>query len=89
MSEKGMQILHKINVLLDLRHIDLDFYGNRVYGKHKRVVFLRVRKEKKSERLELVHKNVWGPSHVSSLGVSRYYVTLIDDATRKTWVYCI
>jgi hypothetical protein len=36
-----------------------------------------------------VNTNVWGPTHVSSLGGSRYYVTFIDDATRKTWVYCI
>ena len=25
----------------------------------------------------------------SSLGVSNYYVTFIDDATRKFWDYCI
>jgi hypothetical protein len=25
----------------------------------------------------------------TSLGGSCYYVTFIDDATRKTWVYCI
>ena len=36
-----------------------------------------------------MHTDVWGPAHVSSLGGSHYYVTLIDDATRKTWVYCI
>jgi hypothetical protein len=67
----------------------LDFCEHCVYGKHKRVRFPGVRKEKKSERLELVHTNVWGPSQVSSLGGSRYYVTFIDYATRKTWVYCI
>jgi transposase InsO family protein len=36
-----------------------------------------------------VHTDVWGPTHVSSLGGSCYYVTFIDDTTRKTWVYCI
>jgi hypothetical protein len=36
-----------------------------------------------------VHKDVWEPTQVSSLGGSCYYVTFIDDATRKTWVYCI
>ena len=36
-----------------------------------------------------MHTDVWGPSQVSSLGGSHYYVTFIDDATRKTWVYCI
>ena len=30
-----------------------------------------------------------GPSQVSSLGVSHYCVTCIDDATRKTWIYFI
>jgi hypothetical protein len=36
-----------------------------------------------------VHRYVWGPTQVSSLGGSCYYVTFIDDSTRKTWVYCI
>ena len=53
------------------------------------VRFLRVGKQKKSENLELVHTDVWGPAQVQYLGGSRYYVTFIDDATRKTWVYCI
>ena len=67
----------------------MDFCEHCVYGKQKRVRFLRVRKEKKNERLELVHTDVWGPAHVSSLGGSHYYVTFIDDATIKTWAYCI
>ena len=44
MSEKGMQMLHKRNLLPDLKLIDLDFCENCVYGKHKRVSFLRVGK---------------------------------------------
>ena len=36
-----------------------------------------------------MHTNIWGPSQVSSLGISNYYPTFINDATRKTWVYCI
>jgi hypothetical protein len=44
MSEKGMQILHKRNLLPDLKQIDLDFCEHCVYGKQKRVRFLRVGK---------------------------------------------
>ena len=40
-------------------------------------------KEKKDEKLELVHKNVWGTTQVYSIGGSHYYVTFIDDATRQ------
>jgi hypothetical protein len=89
MSEKGMQILHKRNLLPYLKQIYLDFCEHYVYGKQKRVIFLRVRKEKKSERLELIHTDVWGPTQVSYHGVSHYYVTFMDDETIKTWVYCI
>ena len=42
---------------------------------------------KENEKLELVQIDVWGPAQVSSLGGSHYYVTFIDDATRKVWVY--
>ena len=51
--------------------------------------FIRVGNENKSEKLELVHIYVWGLAQISSLGGSRYYVTFIDDATRKNLVYCI
>ena len=30
-----------------------------------------------------------GPAQVQSFVGSHYYVTFIDDATRKIWVYCI
>ena len=40
-------------------------------------------KEKKNVKLGLVHTDVWGPAQISSLSGSHYYVTLIDDATRK------
>jgi len=62
MSEKGMQILYSRNFFPGLRHVDLKFYENCIYGKHKRVRFLRVGKEKKSGKLELVHADVWGPA---------------------------
>ena len=84
-----MKILHSRNFLLGLNNVDLDFYENCIYGKHKRVRFLRVGKENKREKLELVHTDVWGLAQVSSLGGSHYYVTFINDATRKTWIYYI
>jgi hypothetical protein len=59
MSYEGMHILQKINLFLDLKQIDLDLCEHCVYGKKKRVSFVRTGKEKKSERLELVHINVW------------------------------
>jgi hypothetical protein len=55
---RGCNILHKMNLLPYLKQINFDFCEHCVYGKHKRVRFLRVKKEKKSEKLELMHKYV-------------------------------
>ena len=41
----------------------------------------------KKEKLELVHSDLWGPAPVTSLGGASYYMTFIDDSTRKVWVY--
>ena len=39
--------------------------------------------------MELVHSDVCGPMKVKSLGGASYYVTFINDATKKMWVYAI
>ena len=61
MSEKGMSILHSRKLLPDMKQVSLEFYDNSIYGKQKRVRFLRVGKQNKSEKLELVHTYVWRP----------------------------
>ena len=58
-----------------------------ILGKQKNVSFLKTGRTPKAEKLELVHTDLWGPSPVASLGGSRYYITFIDDSSRKVWVY--
>ena len=82
-----MKVLHSKKVLLGLKCVNMDFYESCMYGKKERVSFVKTGKENKKQKLELVHTDVWGPTQVSSLGGSHYYVTFIDDATRKVWVY--
>ncbi|KAK3037909.1 hypothetical protein RJ639_031800 [Escallonia herrerae] len=89
LSESGMKILHSKNALPGMKNIQLDFCESCVYGKQKRVSFWRDGKEKKIERLELVHMDVCGPTTVKSLGGNFYFVSFIDNASRKTWIYAI
>ena len=50
---------------------------------------MKVDKAPKLGKLELVHMDLWGPAPVASLGGSRYYITFIDDSSKKVWVYLL
>ncbi|KAL5770994.1 hypothetical protein ACOSP7_015148 [Xanthoceras sorbifolium] len=87
MSEKGMKTLLSKGKLPDLKAVDVGLCEDCIFGKQKKVSFAKIGKIPKAEKLELVHTDVWGPSPASSLSGSLYYVTFIDDSTRKVWVY--
>ena len=59
-----------------------------LFGKQHRVSFRRS-STRKSNVLDLVYSDVCGPIEVESLGGNRYFVTFIDDASRKVWVYVL
>lgn len=58
-------------------------------GKHARTKIPKTTTHHASKILELVHFDVCGPFRTNSLGGSRYFVTFIDDFSRKTWIYFI
>ncbi|GJZ55995.1 retrovirus-related pol polyprotein from transposon TNT 1-94 [Tanacetum coccineum] len=87
MSEKGMKILASKGRIPDLQKAVVGFCEPCVLGKQKKVSFVKSGNTRKLQRLELVHTDVYGPTSVASIGGSRYYVTFIDDNSRKVWVY--
>lgn len=40
-----------------------------------------------SASFDLIHSDVWGPSHVPSMSGSRYFVVFVDDSSRYTCVF--
>ena len=39
-----------------------------------------------SSYFDLIHANIWGPYSTPSLNGSKYFLTLVDDHSRCTWV---
>lgn len=44
---------------------------------------------KSSRRLARIHSDIWGPYRTCSLGGHIYFISLIDDHTRKSWLICL
>jgi len=44
---------------------------------------------KATRKLEVIHSNVCGPFEVKSIGGNSYFVTFIDEFSRKVWIYLL
>ena len=87
-GERGLRAMHSKGMVEGLPDCSskFDFFEHCIYGKESHVSFLSKYTREKGI-LELVHSDVFGPISVPSLGGSRYYVSFIDDFSRKTWIY--
>ena len=63
------------------------FMQRQCLRKQRKVSFSKVKKSPKTERLKLVHNNVWDKASVPPLSGSLYFVTFIDDTSRKVCIY--
>lgn len=89
MSEKGLSCLIKKNALPDLKSAKLDKCSHCFAGKQNRVSFKRHPPSRKSGLLDIVHSDVCGPLKVKTFSGALYFVTFIDDCSRKLWVYAL
>ena len=46
-------------------------------------------KHTSSAPLDYAHSDLWGPAPVNSLGGGRYYMSIIDEYSRKIWLYVL
>jgi hypothetical protein len=87
-GEKGLRLLHGKGIVEGMSNcsLDFDFYEHCLYGKQNRVRFPSGATREEGI-LQLVHSDVFGPVSVPSLGKSMYYVSFIDNFSRKSWIY--
>ena len=84
--KKGLQILAKKSLIRFSKGMSLkpcDYY---LSGKQNRMSF-RIPSIRKLNVLDFVYSDVCGPIDVESLGGNKYFVTFIEDASQKVWVY--
>ena len=85
----GVKLLHTKNMVKGLPLINKT---NRVcegfiFGKQHRETFPVGKSYRARSPLEIVHSDICGPMQTTSIGGCKYFLTFIDDYSRKTWVY--
>ena len=66
----------------------LEFCEHCIYGKASRLKFNKAVHITKGI-LNYVHSDLWGPSSYESLGGGRYFMSIIDDFSKKVWIYIL
>ncbi|GJT67395.1 retrovirus-related pol polyprotein from transposon TNT 1-94 [Tanacetum coccineum] len=86
MSEKGMFLLSKRELLDNHKVASLEFCEHCVIRKQKQVSFSKAVHQTKAT-LDYLRADCWGPSRVHCLGGARYILSIIDNFSRMTWVF--
>ena len=86
-SEKGLYYLNKLNVFGKDIVTKLDFCENCILCKQHRLNF-NLSTHKSKSILDYVHADLWGPAKVQTRGGNRYFMSIIDDYSRKVWFVC-
>ncbi|CAM8916933.1 unnamed protein product [Rhodiola kirilowii] len=85
-SEKGICKLHEQGNLGNGKLGNLDFCENCVLGKSSRVKFNKAI-HRTTDILDYIHSDLWGPTRTESHSGKRYFITSIDDFSRRVWIY--
>ena len=88
LHSKGLKVLSTKEMVLGLPEVgEFEVCEGCLYGKQTRASFPTGKAWRASKILELLHADLCGPMSTSSLGGSKYFLLIIDDYSRFSWVY--
>ncbi|KAL5806123.1 hypothetical protein ACOSQ4_028856 [Xanthoceras sorbifolium] len=85
----GLRVLAKKEMVIGLPLLENSNHlcEGCIFGKQHRDSFPVGKSCRAKQQLQLVHSDICGPMETESHGGNRYFLTFIDDYSRKTWVY--
>ena len=86
--EKSLLTLAMQGLLKGAKTCKLNFCEKCVLGKQERVKFGTAIHNTEGI-LDYIHTNIWGPTKMASLGGKHYFVTFVDDFSRRVLVYTL
>ena len=87
-NEKGLYELSKQGLLENHKLFVIDFCEHCIYGKACRVKFEKGLHNTKGI-WDYIYLDLWGPTRVTSTEGGKYFLSLVDDYSRRVWVYIL
>jgi len=53
----------------------------------KKDFFFPISTSKSKKCFDLIHVDIWGPSSIPSIHGHKYFLTIVDDYLRYTWIF--
>lgn len=69
-------------------NVSKEIYEICVAGKQNKLPF-KISGKRAEKLLDLIHSDLCGPMSVESIGGAKYFITFIDDHSRKMFVYFV
>lgn len=88
MNQKGLNELSNQGLLGGDKIGDLVFCEDSVISKSTKASFISS-VHTSNDILHYVHSDLWGPAQEVSLGGARCFLSIIDDFSRRVWVYTL
>lgn len=90
-SKTNLKTLQHKGMVCDLPKLvtDTSVCGDRMIGKQTREAIPKISSWRAKEVLELVHSDICGPITPASHTGKKYFLSFIDDFSRKGWVYLL
>jgi len=87
----GLKLLKKNDMVQGLPNIELltSVCPTCVLGKQTRQPFSTEEKWRATRPLQLIHTDLCGPFVPLSIGGNKYFITFVDDFSRKIWIYFV
>ena len=89
LSYKGLRTLQYKEMMRGLPHLNASFKVciDCMVGKKHRDAISKKSLWRASQRLQLVHSDIFGPIKLVSDSKKRYFISFTDDYSRKMWIY--
>ena len=62
-------------------------FVNYVYLLNKKKLPFPISTSSSNKIFDLLHMDIWGPLAITSVDGHRYFLTIVDDFSRHTWIF--